>query len=189
MLCMSIIVQNNKSIATIRKYQWSMSKFRISSGRGGAVAAGGGVVAAPILTFVPVPSVPRVRWPVVSTCAAAAHLALEQQMVPASSHLPLLHIVWGLSGRRCHQSAIIRWPILFYLTKSERKHFHVFFAWFTLYVALKRVVVLIKIEFDCITAAIYSQYSWFYFSCMVFCVCVDIMSILYFHVTVNFFSS
>ena len=39
------------------------------------------------------------------------------------------------------------------------------------YVALKRVVVLIKIEFDCITA-IYSQYSWFYFSCMVFCVCV-----------------
>ena len=37
-----------------------MSKFMISSGRGGAVAAGGGVVAAPILTFVPVPSVPRV---------------------------------------------------------------------------------------------------------------------------------
>lgn len=36
---------------------------------------------------------------------------------------------------------------------------------------------------------LYSQYSWFYFSCMVFCVCVDIMSILYFHVTVNFFSS
>ena len=66
---------------------------------------------------------------------------------------------------------VIRWPILFYLTKSERKHFYVFFAWFTLYVALKRVVVLIKIEFDCITA-IYSQYSWFYFSCMVFCVCV-----------------
>ena len=164
-----------------------MSKCRISSGRGGAVAAGGGVVAAPILTFVP-PSVPRVQWPVVSTCAAAAHLALEQQMVPASSHLPLLHIVWGLSGRRCHQSAIIRWPILFYLTKSERKLYHVFFAWFTLYVALKRVVVLIKIEFYCITI-IYSQYSWFYFSCMVFCVCVDIMSILYFHVTVNFFSS
>ena len=85
-----------------------MLKCRSSSGRGGAVAAGGGVVAAPILTFVPVPSVPRVRWPVVSTCAAAAHLALEQQMVPASSHLPLLHIVWGLSGRRCHHSAIIR---------------------------------------------------------------------------------
>ena len=109
----SIIVQNNKCIEAIRKYQWSMSKFRSSNGRGGVVAAGGGVVAAPILTFVPVPSVPRVQWPVVSTCAAAAHLALGQQMVPASSHLPLLHIVWGLSGRRCHQSAIIRWTILF----------------------------------------------------------------------------
>ena len=109
----SSIVQNNESIATIRKYQWSMSKFRSSSGWGGAVAAGGGVVAAPILTFVPPPRVPRVQWPVVSTCAAAAHLARGQQMVPASSHLPLLHIVRGLSGRRCHQSAIIRWPILF----------------------------------------------------------------------------
>ena len=135
-----------------------MSKFRISSGRGGAVAAGGGVVAAPILTFVPVPSVPRVRcqWSPPVQQQHTWHWSSRWSQPPHTSHSCTLSgayrgegVITVLSSGEKSSSTS---------TKSECKHFHVIFAWFTLYVALKRVVVLIKIEFDCITA-IYSQYS------------------------------
>ena len=146
-----------------------MLKCRISSGRGGAVAAGGGVVAAPILTFVPVPSVPRVRWSPPVQQQHTWHWSRWCQPPPHTSHSCTLSGAYQGEGvirvlSSGDQSSSTS-------KKSERQLFHVIFAWFILYVALKRVVVLIKIEFDCRTA-IYSQYSWFYFSCMVFCVCV-----------------